>query len=230
MRLPQRRVLALALAGLIGAFAVIPHLLMHLAEFASSGLVIVIAAGTGTWIAPAAGLGTPIIDAALTRRPFFRAAVPLAAISLVGGLLVALAVVVLDVAVFAQLAPGASASRPAPWTGALAALYGGLTEEIVLRYGLMSTAVWVLTRLMRGPAAYWAAIFFAAVVFALWHLSQVAAVTPLTEPLVARALALNGLAGIVFGWLYWRRGLEAAMVSHGAAALVLHVAVPSIGM
>jgi membrane protease YdiL (CAAX protease family) len=230
MTLPNRRVLALVLAGLIGAFAVIPHLLMHLAEFASSGLVIVIAAGTGTRVAPSAGLGTPIIDAALTRRPFFTAAVPLAGISLVGGLLVALAVVVLDVAVFAQFAPRAPASGPAPWTGALAALYGGLTEEIVLRYGLMSMVVWVLKRLMRGSAAYWAAIFFAAMVFALWHLSQVAAATPLTQLLVARALVLNGLAGLVFGWLYWRRGLEAAMFSHGAAALVLHVAVPSIGI
>ena len=230
MTLPMRRVLALVLAGLIGAFAVIPHLLMHLAEFAISGLVIVIAAGTGTWTAPAAGLGTPIIDAALTRRPFFRAALPLAGISLVAGLAVALAVVVLDVAVFAQLASGALASRPAPWTGVLAALYGGLTEEIVLRYGVMSMVVSALKRLLRGSAAYWAAIFFAAVVFALWHLSQVAAATPLTQPLVARVLVLNSLAGIVFGWLYWRRGLEAAMVSHGAAAFVLHVAVPSIGM
>jgi len=230
MTLPKRRVLALVLGGLIGAFAVTPHLLMHLAEFASSGLIIVIAAGTGTWVAPPAGLGTPIIDAALTRRPFFAAAAPLAGISLVGGLLVALAVVVLDVAVFAQLAPGAPASRPAPWTGALAALYGGLTEEIVLRYGVMSMVVWAIKRLVRGSAAYWAAIFFAAVVFALWHLSQVAVATPLTLPLVARAIVLNSIAGIVFGWLFWRRGLEAAMVSHGAAALVLHVAVPAIGM
>jgi hypothetical protein len=30
----------------------------------------------------------------------------------------------------------------------------------------------------------------------------------------------------VFGWLYWRRGLEAAIVAHFAADLVLHVAAP----
>jgi hypothetical protein len=28
------------------------------------------------------------------------------------------------------------------------------------------------------------------------------------------------------GWLYWRRGLEAAMLAHGIASFVLHVAAP----
>ena len=38
-------------------------------------------------------------------------------------------------------------------------------------------------------------------------------------------VVLNSLAGIAFGWLYWRRGLEAAMIAHFAADLVLHVLV-----
>jgi membrane protease YdiL (CAAX protease family) len=45
----------------------------------------------------------------------------------------------------------------------------------------------------------------------------------LTPALIARALILNGIPGIAFGWLYWRRGLEAAMVAHFSADLVLHV-------
>jgi membrane protease YdiL (CAAX protease family) len=38
----------------------------------------------------------------------------------------------------------------------------------------------------------------------------------------------NGLAGVVFGWLYWRRGLLAAMVAHLTFDLVLHVIVPAL--
>jgi membrane protease YdiL (CAAX protease family) len=38
------------------------------------------------------------------------------------------------------------------------------------------------------------------------------------------------VAGIVFGWLYWRRGLEMAMLGHFCADLVLHVATPLIGL
>ena len=30
----------------------------------------------------------------------------------------------------------------------------------------------------------------------------------------------NTLAGLVFGWLFWRHGLEAAMVAHALAHVV----------
>ena len=63
----------------------------------------------------------------------------------------------------------------------------------------------------------------AAVLFGLGHLPATAALLPLTPAVVARAVVLNGIAGVVFGWLYWRRGLEAAMVAHFCADLVLHV-------
>jgi hypothetical protein len=38
-----------------------------------------------------------------------------------------------------------------------------------------------------------------------------------------RALVLNGIAGIVFGYLYWRHGLEAAMIGHMSAHLVMQI-------
>ncbi len=48
----------------------------------------------------------------------------------------------------------------------------------------------------------------------------------LSPAVVARALVLNGVGGVVFGWLYWRRGLLAAMVAHFSADVVLHVLAP----
>ena len=69
-----------------------------------------------------------------------------------------------------------------------------------------------------------------AVLFGLGHLPATAAMVPLTTLVVARALVLNGLAGVVFGWLYWRRDLLAAMVAHFSADIVLHVlAAPLLG-
>ena len=47
--------------------------------------------------------------------------------------------------------------------------------------------------------------------------------TPLTTTLVFRALVLNGIAGTVFGYLYWRHGLEAAMIGHMSAHMVMQV-------
>ena len=52
------------------------------------------------------------------------------------------------------------------------------------------------------------------------------AITQITPLIIARAIILNGIGGIVFGWLYWKKGLESAMVSHFTSDMVLHVLFP----
>jgi len=108
-------------------------------------------------------------------------------------------------------------------------LYGGLTEELLMRLFLLSLVAWVLGRWWKTPegrpttGAFWTAIIVVAVVFGLGHLPATAAMTPLTPLLVVRALVLNGVAGVAFGYLYWRHGLEAAMAGHMSAHVVLQV-------
>jgi membrane protease YdiL (CAAX protease family) len=41
---------------------------------------------------------------------------------------------------------------------------------------------------------------------------------------------LNGLGGLAFGWLYWKRGLESAIMAHFSADIVLHVITPLVVM
>jgi len=72
----------------------------------------------------------------------------------------------------------------------------------------------------------WAAIVITALLFGAGHLPTTAALLPLTPLVIARALLLNGLGGLVFGWLYWKRGLLAAMLAHFSTDLVLHVVAP----
>ena len=108
-------------------------------------------------------------------------------------------------------------------------IYGGITEELFMRLFLLSLVAWLLGRRWKTPAgmpaagAFWVAILGVAVLFGLGHLPATAAVTPLTPLLVVRALVLNGVAGVAFGYLYWKRGLEAAMAAHMGAHLVLQV-------
>ena len=52
--------------------------------------------------------------------------------------------------------------------------------------------------------------------FGLGHLPALAQSVTLTPALVARTVLLNAVAGVLFGWLYWRRSLEAAMVAHAS--------------
>jgi len=73
---------------------------------------------------------------------------------------------------------------------------------------------------------YWPAILLAALLFGLGHLPATKAIMPLTPLIVARALLLNGIAGIAFGWLYWQYGLVGAMLAHFCADIVLHLIGP----
>jgi Type II CAAX prenyl endopeptidase Rce1-like len=108
------------------------------------------------------------------------------------------------------------------WVGLL---YGGIAEEIIMRWGLMSLLAWALHRTFarradRAPASLvMVAAVLSALVFAAAHLPALAAVTDLTPAVTARTVALNSVAGLVYGWLFWRQHLEAAMTAHAATHL-----------
>ena len=108
-------------------------------------------------------------------------------------------------------------------------LYGGVTEELMLRFGLMSVLVFVGWRITGRraagprPVVVWTAIVVAAVLFGIGHLPALAQSVDLTPELVARTVLLNAVAGVLFGWLYWRRSLEAAILAHASFHLPLVV-------
>lgn len=62
----------------------------------------------------------------------------------------------------------------------------------------------------------WTAIVVSAVLFGVGHIPALAQAVSLTPALVARTVLLNAVAGFLFGWLYWRRSLEVAMVAHAS--------------
>jgi len=109
-------------------------------------------------------------------------------------------------------------------TLAFGVLYGGLAEEVMLRWGVMSlaaTALAALPGLRRRARAMPGAIVLAALLFAAAHLPALSAQIELTPLVVTRTLCLNGAAGLVYGWLFWRHHLEAAMAAHASTHLGL---------
>jgi membrane protease YdiL (CAAX protease family) len=70
----------------------------------------------------------------------------------------------------------------------------------------------------------WLANIIAAIIFGLGHLPATVAIgAPLDMFVISRAVVLNGLGGICFGWLYFTYGLESAMIAHFSADIILHV-------
>ena len=55
------------------------------------------------------------------------------------------------------------------------------------------------------------------------HLPNAAMVMHITPTVVVLALVLNGIAAIPFGYLYWKRGLESAMIAHFCADFAIYV-------
>ena len=193
----------------------------------------------GLLLAGRVGLGAPIVEAATRGERVadrVRAILPLSIILgvIAGALIVGLDVLIFQPAMLNELGETATAldlqtSQPAAWKGFLASFYGGIAEEIQLRLFLMSLFAWLghfVSRTAEGKptaAVFWIAIVLAAILFGLGHLPATAALVPLTPLVITRAIVLNGLGGIIFGWLYWKRDLEAAMISHFSTDIILHV-------
>jgi membrane protease YdiL (CAAX protease family) len=116
------------------------------------------------------------------------------------------------------------------WLNTLTAvLYGGITEELLMRWGLMSLLIWLGWKLFKqgvtlpSHAIYQGAIVIAALVFGLLHLPMTASLVPLTHWVILRAILLNGVAGVACGWLFWQYSLEAAMITHTSFHVFLFI-------
>lgn len=145
-------------------------------------------------------------------------------------------VILADLLVFKLLLPPAwfekaAAAQPGAWSAlVVGVLYGGITEELLLCWGLMTLIAWALWKTFRrrhvlpGNAVMLTAITLAALLFAAGHLPAAAQIQPLDTAIVTRVLLLNFIVGVVSGWLYWRWSLEAAMVAHVGVHLAFFVA------
>lgn len=150
--------------------------------------------------------------------------------ALLSGVIGILVIIFLEMAVFHPLLPQlTSKSQPVSHlAGILTFLQGGVYEEVLVRLFLMTFIVWVLFKLFgkstgSKPWMYWTGIIMAAILFGVGHLPAAqqifGAITPI---LFIRTIVSNGLLGIVFGFLYWKKGLEYAMIAHAIGDIILH--------
>lgn len=145
----------------------------------------------------------------------------------IGGM-IAGSIIVLGDAVFAHLEPAVFDRLRVPSGERLPALlsgvlYGGLSEEIIARWGLMSVIACVALKAgLSRSTALWIGTMTAALLFAAGHLPALMQALGGPQPVaIARTLLLNATAGAIFGALYWRHNLETAMLAHVLAHVVL---------
>jgi hypothetical protein len=221
---------ALALSG--ASVPDTPMWRLVLVSVAQNLVVIAPLTALGLWLGPKVGLGAPLIASWIEgRAQGTRSALGALPIAAAVGAVAGVLTVAGALAFVPWLPPElGQVSAPSWWQGLLAALSAGVTEELMLRLGIMTLLVWLGTRLARrdlpSPVIVWTANALAALAFGALHLPLAASLAPLTTVMIVRTLILNGFVGMVFGWQYWRHGLVAAMVAHASADVVLHVLTP----
>jgi hypothetical protein len=191
-------------------------------------MLLVLAIVAGSLCRETTRLQTPLLDRLLgvgSDRAWVRPTLAGIGAGLTGGSLL-----VLLSALYKPYLPEAFASlsdsmAPGVW---VRMLYGGITEEILMRYGLMSLLVWVGIKAglpVRTPV-YLLAIVLSSLLFALGHFPIVYMAVPEPPmPLLTYILIGNTLGGLIFGWLFWKMGLESAILAHMAA----HAAMLALG-
>jgi hypothetical protein len=249
--------LALLIVGLIGvlpytftlqaptlASVPLPLPVLGLISVVQGTILYGLLAAAGLFLANRIGLGAPILEGWLNGEPVRERLKAIAAPSIITGLIAGPVILGLSVLVFNPLlradfarlgiTPPATPRAPA-WQGLLASLYGAFDEEIMLRLFMLTLLAWLGSRFSRTAdgrptlAVLWVANILAALLFGAGHLPTVAAMgLPMTGLLVTQIIVLNGLAGLAFGWLYWMRGLESAMLAHFSADIILHVIAPLV--
>ena len=209
----------------------LPITIIFLAQLFQGAIILSIAIFVGLKLAKKVGFHLPLLEALVGHNDYKKIIKNILPISVFLGITVAVLIFVIDYLFTLQGSAISTNQNLAPvWQKLLAAFYGGITEEILMRLFLMTLFVWIGMKVMKQtkPSKYVIiiSIILAAGIFGLGHLPVTATLTKLTPLIITRAVLLNGIGGIVFGYLYWKKGLESAMIAHFTADIILLSVLP----
>jgi len=207
---------------------------LKLLSLIQSAIILAVATLIGVALASKVGLSSPVAESLASGGNPVSAFKPQIIPGIVGGLAGGVALVLIAAVTKLFLLSEAAArigefGKFLPLPTRL--LYGGITEELLLRWGLMTLLVWAAWRLFqkgRGqpkPAFFVGAILISSLVFAIGHLPVAFMLFP--EPTLALILFVivgNSAFGLIAGYLYWKKGLESAMLAHALTHVVMFAA------
>jgi hypothetical protein len=212
--------------------AALPPALVNVLILINPTILLLVAVAVGTWLYDKVGFKVPVISSLLniepidTKKVFVQQLKYGVSLGLLAGAAIMLVVKIYGFFIADELK---MIDNQMELTLLARFMYGGITEELLLRFGLMTFLVWIIFKLTKklNSTVYWIAIALSTLLFALGHFPVVfLAISEPSFTLLSYILIGNSIAGLVFGWLYWKKGLEAAIIAHAFA----HVAMVTIGL
>lgn len=189
----------------------------------------------GVSLASKVSLSSPVAEAMAGNGDLRSALKPQIIPGLIGGLVGGVAII-LNWLLWKPFLPPAFVARSVELNKLLPLptrlLYGGFTEELLLRWGLMTLLVWAAWRLFQKKQGepqtgyFISAIVASSVVFGLGHLPFIFAIVPdPSAALILYVIVGNATFGLIVGYLYWKKGLESAIIAHMVAHVVMLIAI-----
>jgi len=209
-------------------------LVLSLLSIIQPTVLLTLAVLTGVLLAPRVGLLAPATEAVARGGNLGAALRPQIVPGFVGGLFGGILIILSWVLCKPFLPPefvvrAEHLNRFLPFLTRL--LDGGVTEELLLRWGVMTLLVWAAWRLLqkgRGKprdSYVISAILFSSVIFGLGHLPLAHALGKITVSIFFYITIANSTFGLIAGYLYWKKGLESAIIAHMVAHVVIVTAI-----
>jgi len=101
----------------------------------------------------------------------------------------------------------------------LTRLVGGVFEEVIMRWGLLTIIVWILWRIFQHGIGIpkklliYSCIFLSQILFAFGHIPALINFG-ITNP--AWSIFTIFIVSLPWGWLFWKHGLESAFIAHAS--------------
>jgi membrane protease YdiL (CAAX protease family) len=211
-----------------------PFSVLIVVQFMENGLLFAAVISVGFLLARKVGIETPVLRRWLysdqSELPKNAVGVPVVSGVVIGALIV-LAFYTIFFPRIPEWPMAAEAMLPI-WKRFLACFYGAINEEFLARLFFFSLLLWLLRKIARekssqaGVAIFWIANVIVSLFFAAGHIPSAKLFLPITPIVVAAIFSMNGAASLLFGYLCWKRGLEAAMLAHFSTDFMLHVVGP----
>ena len=210
-------------------------LLIKLLSIVQPAILLSIAIFIGIQLARHVGLSAPAAEALAKGNSFISALKPQVLPGLIAGFIAGVAILS-SWLMFRPILPSVFVTRAERLNSSMPLLtrllYGGITEELLLRWGLLTLLVWAAWRIFQRTRGSPRTIYFviaiviSSVVFGIGHLPLVSALeVDFTLPIVAFIVLANSLFGLIAGYLYWQKGLEAAIITHMFTHIVIIAAI-----
>lgn len=208
--------------------------LIKILSLIQPGVILLAAVLIGIALSPKVGLSAPFAECVAAGEKCFAVLRPQVVPGLIGGIVGTLCVV-LTSAVATPFLTKQTTERIHTFMELLPLptrfLSGGITEELLMRWGLMTLVVWIAWRVLQRQATkptticFVLAILLSSFVFAVGHLPAALMLLPeITAAVIFFVIVANSAFGIVAGYLYWKYGLEAAMIAHMFGHVLLAIA------